>query len=73
MPTVFSSGTSWTIPELQSAVIRAHELVSLDGKTSLVTTNNAIDSAHLVLHGTLPASEKYILCKNALNATIIME
>ena len=70
MPTVFSSdGTSWSIPELKEAVIRAHELVSLDGQTSLVTTNNAVDSAHLVLHGTLPGNEKYIICKNGSNTT----
>ena len=70
MPTVFSTdGTSWSIPELKETVIRAHELVSKDGKTTLQTTNNATDGAHLILHGTLPSSEKYIWCQNAADQT----
>ena len=65
MPTVFGSdGSSWNIPELQETIIQAHELVAQDGKTSLVTHNNDVDGAHLVLYGTLPSNEKYIRCQD---------
>ena len=70
MPTVYASnGASWTIPALEQTIIRAHELVSVDGKTTLQTTNNNIDQAHLILHGALPGNEKYIICKNGSNTT----
>ena len=70
MPTVYASnGASWTIPALEQTIVRAHELVSVDGKTTLQTTNNNIDQAHLILHGALPGNEKYIICKNGSNTT----
>ena len=70
MPPVFASdGTSWRIPDVQEQVITAHKLVSQDGKTTLDTTNNHIDDTHLVLHGTLDSTQKYIVCKDANDVT----
>ena len=66
MPIVYSSGTSWKIPKVKAPTITATHLIAPDGKTSLHTTNS--DGTHLLLHGTLPTTDKYIVCQNNDNA-----
>lgn len=68
MPRIYASdGTSWLLPETETQIIIAHELQTSDGKTTLDA--GGIDKTHLVLHGTLDSSEKYIVCKDASNVT----
>ena len=44
-------------------VVTATTFISPDGKTTLDTTNNNLDQAHLVLHGDLDAAHSYIKCE----------
>ena len=69
MQVTTGDGYTYIIPkQLPPAPIEAVTVV--DGKTSLNTSNNNLDAAHLILHGDLTAGHKYIDCQNTNDATV---